>query len=397
MEARSKKPGNGRTAETGRQQLSQNRPSHENADAVEPPATHLPRLGLDPEKTASPPKRERIAAYDIARGIAIILVVYGHCLRGLTASGLVSQESPLQVSDYTIYTFHMPLFFVISGFFFRRDAAGNHRARWLARLKTLVYPYFFWSLLHGGLLVAASGSGATNNNISLSRLEEILWAPIAPYWFLYALFVAFTLLDFVPRMNSRWLVLSGFFAFALFYAVAPTLPFDLAYGFLYICVGIWMREEGLMRRIPASFAAVFLLWAAFAILTALALTLGVPERWPLLSAITGTIAVLSSSLWLERVAPRAAVIRCLELLGQCSMGIFVLHIIVLGIVRLALTHALKIDDATVLLIAGTVIGVLLPALVQIIAIRLGIQSLVALPSSAKLFVRQAGSPTEANK
>ena len=56
-------------------------------------------------------QQPRIDFIDIAKGIAIILVVYGHCLRGLASANVVSTNSWLIITDYTIYTFHMPVFF----------------------------------------------------------------------------------------------------------------------------------------------------------------------------------------------------------------------------------------------------------------------------------------------
>src|SRR5450631_2703383 len=59
----------------------------------------------------------RDESLDIAKGFGIILVVLGHCLLGL----INSQFFPASVAwpaaiVYTIYAFHMPLFFVVSGY-----------------------------------------------------------------------------------------------------------------------------------------------------------------------------------------------------------------------------------------------------------------------------------------
>ena len=52
---------------------------------------------------------------DIARGIGIILVVYGHALRGHFP--LPHRPSWASSQDAIIYSFHMPLFFVLAGLF----------------------------------------------------------------------------------------------------------------------------------------------------------------------------------------------------------------------------------------------------------------------------------------
>src|SRR5579859_6521902 len=91
----------------------------------------------------------RDQSLDIAKGIGILLVVLGHCLKGLIASAFfpATAQWPPQVVD-AIYLFHMPLFFVISGHL----ASGKQRPvkSTLAKLlPTIVWPYFLWSILQG--------------------------------------------------------------------------------------------------------------------------------------------------------------------------------------------------------------------------------------------------------
>src|SRR5260221_14787377 len=142
--------------------------------------------------------KHRSTVVDMARGIAIVLVVYGHCLRGLVSANIVPSRSWLATVDYMIYTFHMPIFFVLSGLFFAASAQKNRTMFWLRRFKTIVYPYFLWSLIQGGIQIALSGSGAVNQSIGKERILAILWAPLSPFWFLYALFfcnvIAFALI-----------------------------------------------------------------------------------------------------------------------------------------------------------------------------------------------------------
>ncbi|MBC1212116.1 acyltransferase family protein [Listeria booriae] len=60
---------------------------------------------------------ERITWIDYAKGIGIILVVYGHVLRGVFEAGLDIPIKLFTYEDSFIYSFHMPLFFFLSGLF----------------------------------------------------------------------------------------------------------------------------------------------------------------------------------------------------------------------------------------------------------------------------------------
>jgi len=55
---------------------------------------------------------------EYAKAIGIVLVVYGHSARGAQAAGLFANEHLFAVVDSIIYSFHMPLFFFLSGLFF---------------------------------------------------------------------------------------------------------------------------------------------------------------------------------------------------------------------------------------------------------------------------------------
>ena len=56
----------------------------------------------------------RVEWLDAARGIGIALVVFGHVLRGLFGAQIAA-DPYWKIIDYTIYTFHMPLFFLLAG------------------------------------------------------------------------------------------------------------------------------------------------------------------------------------------------------------------------------------------------------------------------------------------
>lgn len=339
--------------------------------------------------------KSRVAAFDIAKGIAIVLVVYGHCLRGLLAGNMIEPTVALRISDYAIYTFHMPLFFVISGYFLDRSGSRSFGAVWRGRIRTIVYPYFLWSLVHGGLLYAVSGSGMANNAMPLSRLMEIGWSPISPYWFLYALFFAYVLAALLRKMPATWMTASALVCFLGLFAAGPSVLFDIAYAFFYLCVGILARERELLTRLPSTAPGLVLVWFGFALSTSASYALGIPERLPLPSAFLGLAALMSTCRYLERRHLTATTLRVLEFFGQCSMGIFVMHIIVLAAVRIVLLRILHVADPFVLLAVGTAAGVLLPAAFQVLAIRLGIQDMIGLPSTARPYIRRAAILKEA--
>lgn len=77
----------------------------------------------------------RIEYIDIAKGLGMILVVVGHCINGKTFPGT------------WIWSFHMPLFFILSGLCFSENKYLTFISFLKKRIKTLLLPCFYFSLL----------------------------------------------------------------------------------------------------------------------------------------------------------------------------------------------------------------------------------------------------------
>lgn len=92
--------------------------------------------------------RKRIEYVDVAKGIAILCVVAGHTF---------AAYDPGSLQNKFIYSFHMPLFFILSGFFYKPQEFK--KAFW-KKVKSLLVPYFVINALR--CLVALYQSGFEN-------------------------------------------------------------------------------------------------------------------------------------------------------------------------------------------------------------------------------------------
>ncbi|MCZ7483416.1 acyltransferase [Rhizobium rhizogenes] len=324
-------------------------------------------------------KKSRDNSYDVAKGLCMILVVFGHAERGLSVSGAPPQFSLLGFFDYTIYTFHMPFFFFVSGLFFSSGKTTDPRD-FLGKLgKNIAYPYLFWSLLHGSLMIAMGRLGLTNTVIDFTRILEILWNPISPFWFLYALFFC-QLASFVLTQLSALVRLAlALVLFTLLYSLGHSVLWDIAYGFVYFTLGIVAKQYGFQQRRYDTRSFLGLL-VAFAISAYLSWQAEIPERLPFISAVLGIFLVIALSQILAR--SENAISSVFETLGRLSVGIYVMHIIAIGFGRAVAVKLFQVTDMASLLAITTIIGVALPAIVQMAAIRLGIHEWLALPASA---------------
>ncbi len=81
-------------------------------------------------------KEEKISL-NIAKSIGIILIVAGHSF---------VEESDSFIRSF-VYLFHVPLFFIISGYFYKDEYTLKPFYLVIRRIKTLWWPHFYWSAI----------------------------------------------------------------------------------------------------------------------------------------------------------------------------------------------------------------------------------------------------------
>lgn len=319
---------------------------------------------------------ERLDWLDIARGIAIILVVYGHAARGLGISGLISFDGAWGYVDYLIYTVHMPVFFVVSGFVYERGRIKNRDARsfWIDKIVTIAWPYFLWTSIHVSIQSVLSGTGMANNdNASLERLLTIGWNPVSPFWFLYALFVAFLISFFLQRIAIRTVTVASFVVMLLVYWFdTPPLLHDLTYGLVYFSLGRLVYAEQL-SNIPQSKLLLAVAAICFVSISTIAYRIGMHPR---LETI-GTLAGLVTFCLLSKMLAGTMLNRPLVVLGRFTMGIYVMHIFVIAAFRAVSIKILHLGPSATI-IGCTILAVILPMIAQAVANMLGVAKFVGL-------------------
>ena len=160
---------------------------------------------------------ERIAYVDAARGLAILCVVLGHLYPG---DGIVQYIS----------SFHVPVFFILSGLLMAaRDGWKTRRLTEFAakKAKRLLYPYATISALNLALIFARRGQKAMLRQLTATLLGE----GIDALWFLSALFLAEIAFKIVMSFKRRGLRIAAFLCMAVGTA-----------GFSYLGLGAVQRE-----------------------------------------------------------------------------------------------------------------------------------------------------------
>ena len=311
--------------------------------------------------------RSRLLEVDAARGLAILLVVIGH----VVARDFPAGNAWFVEVKAAIYSFHMPLFMVLTGITFAlsvpRFAGWEEVARFSGkRVERLFLPYVAF-----GLLIIA-GKLAASRFIHVDRppegtLDEVVRLLAMPnmsaagfLWFIYVLSIyllAIPALFHVFGRRPQLLLAAGvalaFFDWPLWFMldrVVEYLPF-FALGML-----LWMHRSAWARITPAA------LWGS-TLLFALLLWQDAP-KWA-----AGTASVLPVLGWMQRLP--AAPQRWLAVVGLASLAIYLMNTIAIGVTKGLMLKAFPWDGGyfLVYLPVLTLAGVAVPMLVRRLAVR----------------------------
>ncbi len=338
---------------------------------------------MEPPKLSSPAQvADRFDWIDFARGLAIIFVVIGHAWRGLYAADVVDDRIVYAIVNGMIYSFHMPLFFMLSGLMLPGQTNKGSFLTHMPRItRRLIWPLVLWTYLF--LLLKLLAGQAANTPIELS--DVLIWPvpPILHFWFLWALFLSFVILLPVgllagPLRQSWvfWLAVSLILfvlreVIALPQALVPWFQLGIRFS-PFVALGAF---AGLVLRqteisIPMGLAALAIFFAGL-IDAGTNLNL-VP---PALRAALMSIAVLAVSKPAVQILRGTFTYRGLILCGLATMPIYMLHTFVSAGFRVALLKG-GISDLTVHLIVGVTLGVILPIVIFKLTDRLAISRLL---------------------
>ena len=285
---------------------------------------------------------QRIGYLDIAKGVGILLVVLGHNDLNTYASFLYK----------IIFSFHMPLFFFISGMFFKPEIEIVQLIK--KRFHTLVKPYFFSILLI--YFVALFFSGRMGFYTIGYRIAKAFYGSgyyldWVQMWFIPALFVVNLVAFGFHRLLSRfpgwvkWIGLPGMLAVGVwtigwFYPYHLPFPnlelnglpwnLDLALvaGFYYL-LGFQVRQRVSERIIRSPWLLLGTSLTNLAIVINLPSVMDLNTRsypYPLLSTVAclaGIFFILSLSYWLDKGPTWLAA--SLKYTGMASLIILIFH------------------------------------------------------------------------
>lgn len=321
-------------------------------------------------------KRIRLDYLDIAKCLTIFLVIMGHCGSNLSRP----------FYRCVLYTFHMPLFFIVSGITVRKHQTTKYDLKHykdliIKNLKALIIPYFLFALIY------SSFSYKIIPDILYGSWESIVEAgTLSSLWFIPCLFLSRIEMELILNLSNCFKKLNrhlyAFIAAVICFVVGMNLPV-LKQGYPW-CFNISIVATGFMllgyaykdylnalseKNKPYLFILLVLSVVLFVIginiekpiylMRICAAEYGTPYVF-FLNAISGCMIILTLSALIAKyftVNPDSKLRNITLWIGRNTIGIFLLHKPFLQEIVVPLFNSLNIvePEVVVSIIASAIV------------------------------------------
>lgn len=326
--------------------------------------------------------KNRVQWIDSLKGFAIISVVLGHAILAYLYSGEMFENPKmlLVIVRNLIYAFHMPLFYMISGYVFEIAYIEKEDKDTIGRIKrqilNLLIIYFVYSVLYGVLKLMSTSY--VNNGISWKDLILIPFKPIEQYWYLYVLIELYFLFIFDKIRTIKPIILITISGIAsLVSGFLPTISwFSISYfifNTFFFCVGMkftWIKQSYNKKTFGYLYKLMII---SMLICTTYFLFINEYIRTkPLLNCIIAFS--LSLMIWkiFENYANRH-IIKFFAPIGKYSLEIYLIHSFIISGLK-SFMFKIQIDNYYICILICTSFGIFIPILISLIAKKIGIHN-----------------------
>ena len=180
--------------------------------------------------------QDRLVGIDLVRVVGVVAIVAFHSFGG-SATG------------YAISSWHVPLFFFLSGYLWR--SKRSLRSEVSRRARTLLVPYIIWLVIVSAIwavFLSAKDKQPSEPVRDLLLGGTYIGGPYGPFWFVTCLFAATVIMRATWNVHQALPIVVGVIGLA-WSAVDPQslktwpLAIGLAIPAVFImCVGLWFRR-----------------------------------------------------------------------------------------------------------------------------------------------------------
>ena len=326
--------------------------------------------------------QQRAYWIDYVKGLAIILVVLGHLAGGLVNSGLEAASSMVQL-NHELYFLRMPVFFIISGMFFRKSI-GKRSWKGFTQNKfdTIFYPYLIWAFIQ--LTVQLLLSNYVNSSKNLSYYLYIITNPgggrIDQFWYLYVLFflnIFYLGIDSFIKNKYYHIPIGLTLLFVSEFVVDITLLHGVSFYYLFFALGdnlagtIWDKHNFDKLQSYKYFLPFLIVFIAALMYWHHQEARPNPFVFFILGTIGGLFFIMSA-IQMQKTDP----IPIIRFIGYHSLYIYIWHLLAGTAMRAITVKILNIENVYLVLPIITLAGIFLPIFAYSFIVKFKLQILV---------------------
>lgn len=302
--------------------------------------------------------KEHFKWVDRAKAIGMMLVVLGHALADTMLAKNTGNAS--QILFNIIYSFHMPLFFFLSGFCGAKVLEildfKQKKQYVFSRFRRLMIPYFFVGLLYIPLKMILTNE--VNTQIDVLKLPADFLSgnnPNFQLWTLYAMFIIAIMLCIMGNIGIYKILLISLVLcmISLFFSCPIMIIQQVMYEMFFYVAGIMYRKRFANDTIPNFMFALNLL--IFVLANMIKEITGI-EQLKFITAVTGIIFICELC---KRICVKDAGV--LDVVGKYSMDIYIMANLVQVFVRSVFLYKMQVP-AFISCIISLLMGIVLPIL-----------------------------------
>jgi fucose 4-O-acetylase-like acetyltransferase len=340
-------------------------------------------------------QKKRLNWVDYLRGIVVILVVYHHARVGIERSGVEVPEI-LVTANIVFYSFRIPLFFFVSGIFFAVTLRKLSTKKFITiKFENLLYPYLIWSFIQ--ITAQIILSNYTNSDRTISHYLYIFYQPrmLDQFYYLPALFnvtmVCLIIKKYIKPNAITHLLIAGVFYMVAHQFERISIIADWMIFYMFFAIGDVLSNYFFKPNFQNTLSKLGSFLIALPIFAAvqfvyLKMDIGqsvisnadgslAPQLSPvelffdklifLGIVLVGCFTVMTLAFQLQKWK----IFSYLRVIGYHSLHIYVMHVLIIGFVRVVMKNVFNIYDPVALLIGCIIVGVIAPIIFYNLVVR----------------------------
>lgn len=157
--------------------------------------------------------KQRLGFISFIQFVGVLSVIYGHSMNSLDVPQWLLE------TKYWVYTYHMPLFFLVSAFLFSYYGGFSHKGGYKGTLwskfERLIIPYIIWNVLFIAPKYFLADYSVDHIELTPGYFFNIMLSPrdniLGHTWFLFALFEMFVFAILFEKLKANkrlWILVS---------------------------------------------------------------------------------------------------------------------------------------------------------------------------------------------